>query len=217
MADSATVAGHPERDQYRRRPRAVLTSYVEWTRRPPRAQPAPDGHRADREHRAIWHGTATPSSPADRLPHHHRAPEGAHHEPTQLLRRNEPRRRRGLRRARRSPAPPASGRSCSVLQCAVEIDPGQTREVVILLGAAPDAAAARAALVEYRDLARAGAALTRRRRLGERLSAVTVRAPEPTSTRCSTAALTRRSPAGSGPGRRCNTAGAYGFQISSRT
>jgi cyclic beta-1,2-glucan synthetase len=70
---------------------------------------------------------------------------------------------------------------CAALQCPIELGPGETREVVILLGAARDADAARAAVAEYRDVGRARAALEQSvAGWSRRLSAVTVRTPEPT-------------------------------------
>ncbi|HET6578770.1 MAG TPA: glucoamylase family protein, partial [Gemmatimonadales bacterium] len=70
---------------------------------------------------------------------------------------------------------------CAVLQCALELDPGETRELVVLLGAAPDEAGARRALADHRDVARARAAVERAVACWrERLSVVTVRTPEPT-------------------------------------
>jgi cyclic beta-1,2-glucan synthetase len=69
---------------------------------------------------------------------------------------------------------------CAALQCVLELEPGETREIVVLLGAAPDEGAARRALVEHRDVARAKGALERSLACWrERLSAVTVRTPEP--------------------------------------
>jgi cyclic beta-1,2-glucan synthetase len=70
---------------------------------------------------------------------------------------------------------------CAALQCALDLDAGETREVVVLLGAAPDAEAARAALAEYRQVDRVRAALESTvAGWNERLSTVTVRTPEPT-------------------------------------
>src|SRR5207245_2133822 len=70
---------------------------------------------------------------------------------------------------------------CAALQCALELDAGETREIVVLLGAAEDAAAARRALADHRDVERARAALDRAvARWEERLSVITVRTPEPT-------------------------------------
>jgi cyclic beta-1,2-glucan synthetase len=70
---------------------------------------------------------------------------------------------------------------CAALQCVLELPPGESREVVILLGAAPDEAAARGLLAEYRDAGRARAALERTvAGWNARLSVVTVRTPEPT-------------------------------------
>ena len=69
---------------------------------------------------------------------------------------------------------------CAVLQCALTLAPGETREVVMLLGAAESDDAARALLAEYRDPAIAAVALGRSvddwtRRLGT----VSVRTPDP--------------------------------------
>jgi cellobiose phosphorylase len=70
---------------------------------------------------------------------------------------------------------------CAALQCVLELDAGETREITLLLGAAPDEAAARRALAEHRDVERARAALDRGVACWEeRLSVVTVRTPEPT-------------------------------------
>jgi cellobiose phosphorylase len=70
---------------------------------------------------------------------------------------------------------------CAALQCVLELEPGETREIAILLGAAESETAARQAVAEYRDLKRARAALGRSvERWSERLSGITVRTPEPT-------------------------------------
>ncbi|HEU4682327.1 MAG TPA: glucoamylase family protein, partial [Gemmatimonadales bacterium] len=70
---------------------------------------------------------------------------------------------------------------CAALQCVLELEPGETREIAIVLGAAESETAAREAVVEYSDLKRARAALGRSaERWGERLSVITVRTPEPT-------------------------------------
>ncbi|HUF34348.1 MAG TPA: glucoamylase family protein [Gemmatimonadales bacterium] len=69
---------------------------------------------------------------------------------------------------------------CAALQCGLELDPGETREVVILLGAAPNLVAAREAMSEYGDAGRVRAALERSvAAWNQRLSVVTVRTPEP--------------------------------------
>jgi cyclic beta-1,2-glucan synthetase len=69
---------------------------------------------------------------------------------------------------------------CAALRCVIELEPGERRELVILLGAAPDEAAARRALEELRDVDRARASLDRAvARWRERLSVVQVRTPEP--------------------------------------
>ncbi|MBA3556587.1 MAG: hypothetical protein H0W29_17790, partial [Gemmatimonadales bacterium] len=69
---------------------------------------------------------------------------------------------------------------CAALRCALELGPGETREVVVVLGAAENEEAARQAVLEYRDLKRAKAALDlNARRWAERLSVISVRTPEP--------------------------------------
>ncbi|MEP7176768.1 MAG: glucoamylase family protein, partial [Gemmatimonadales bacterium] len=69
---------------------------------------------------------------------------------------------------------------CAALQCVLDLEPGETREMIIVLGAAPDEAAARRAIGEFRNVARAKAALDRAATgWRERLSVVTVRTPEP--------------------------------------
>jgi cyclic beta-1,2-glucan synthetase len=69
---------------------------------------------------------------------------------------------------------------CAALQCVIELQPGESREIAFLLGAAPDEAAARGLLAEYRDVARSQAGLERSLAgWAQRLSVVTVRTPEP--------------------------------------
>jgi cyclic beta-1,2-glucan synthetase len=69
---------------------------------------------------------------------------------------------------------------CAALQCVIELEPGEHRELVVLLGAAPDEAAARRALEELRDVDRARASLDRAvARWRARLSVIQVRTPEP--------------------------------------
>jgi cyclic beta-1,2-glucan synthetase len=70
---------------------------------------------------------------------------------------------------------------CAALQCVLELEPGETREIAILLGACDSEAKARQALTEYRNLKTAWSAIARTvARWGERLSVVTVKTPEPT-------------------------------------
>jgi cyclic beta-1,2-glucan synthetase len=70
---------------------------------------------------------------------------------------------------------------CSALQCVIELAPGESREVAVLLGAALGDEAAEALLREYRDPARARAAVEETvAAWRSRLSAVTVRTPVPT-------------------------------------
>jgi cyclic beta-1,2-glucan synthetase len=69
---------------------------------------------------------------------------------------------------------------CAALECVLELAPGETREIVVVLGAAEGDAAARRAIVRYRQPA-AAAAFTAQsaERWTERLSVVSVRTPEP--------------------------------------
>jgi cellobiose phosphorylase len=69
---------------------------------------------------------------------------------------------------------------CAALRCLIELEPGETRELVVVLGAADGEEAAAKALLEYRDAARAKAAVARSvAAWQERLSVITVRTPEP--------------------------------------
>ncbi|HEY9480517.1 MAG TPA: glucoamylase family protein, partial [Gemmatimonadaceae bacterium] len=69
---------------------------------------------------------------------------------------------------------------CGALRCVVELRPGETRELAISLGAAPDQEAAEEQADAYRDPARARAALARTvDDWTDRLSVVSVRTPEP--------------------------------------
>jgi cyclic beta-1,2-glucan synthetase len=69
---------------------------------------------------------------------------------------------------------------CAALRCVVDLDPGEVRDVVVVLGAAPDEARARTAVATYRDVARATAAVSDSvERWRERLSTITVRTPDP--------------------------------------
>jgi cyclic beta-1,2-glucan synthetase len=70
---------------------------------------------------------------------------------------------------------------CAALQCVIELKPGETREIAILLGACDSEASARQALADYKDLESAKNAIDRTvEQWGERLSVVTVKTPEPT-------------------------------------
>ena len=69
---------------------------------------------------------------------------------------------------------------CAALQCALTIGPGESREVVVLLGAAPSAELAREAVDGLRGPAPASAAIDRTVDGWEqRLSTIRVRTPEP--------------------------------------
>jgi cyclic beta-1,2-glucan synthetase len=69
---------------------------------------------------------------------------------------------------------------CAVLQCEMDLGPGETREMVVLLGAAQGEDAALRIVESYRDTDRARAAVDANlREWAERLSVVTVSTPEP--------------------------------------
>jgi cyclic beta-1,2-glucan synthetase len=69
---------------------------------------------------------------------------------------------------------------CAALQCLLELAPGETREIAVLLGAAECEAEARAAVLRYRDPpAAAAAARASVAAWAERLSVITVRTPDP--------------------------------------
>jgi cellobiose phosphorylase len=69
---------------------------------------------------------------------------------------------------------------CAALQCSLELEPGETREVAVLLGAAHSEDAARAALARYREPGRARRAVEATRAGWEnRLGVIQVRTPVP--------------------------------------
>ncbi|HEX8431006.1 MAG TPA: protein ndvB, partial [Longimicrobium sp.] len=69
---------------------------------------------------------------------------------------------------------------CAALQCVLRLAPGESRELVVLLGAAPGEEAAREAITRFREPAEAAAASARSVEAWEnRLGVVTVRTPEP--------------------------------------
>ncbi len=69
---------------------------------------------------------------------------------------------------------------CAALRTVLDLAPGESRTIVVLLGAAPDDAEARRLLAAYRDVARAEAALDQTvQAWDDRLSVVAVRTPEP--------------------------------------
>ncbi|HAX82545.1 MAG TPA: cyclic beta 1-2 glucan synthetase, partial [Actinobacteria bacterium] len=70
---------------------------------------------------------------------------------------------------------------CAALQCVLDLEAGETREIAILLGACDSETKARQAVADYQDLERAKSAMADTvARWGERLSVVTVKTPEPT-------------------------------------
>ena len=69
---------------------------------------------------------------------------------------------------------------CAALQCLIELAPGETREVTVLLGAAKGEVEAREAIGRYRATGSAAAALGESvERWADRLSVISVRTPEP--------------------------------------
>src|ERR1043166_7126330 len=69
---------------------------------------------------------------------------------------------------------------CAALQCVLMLEPGETRELVVVLGAAADEAQAKAWVAQYKDVGRAKHALSEATEAWKRrLSVVTVRTPEP--------------------------------------
>src|SRR6185436_15686766 len=69
---------------------------------------------------------------------------------------------------------------CAALRCVLVLEPGETRELVALLGAAESEDEARTMLDTYRDVGRASAALHASvSAWSQRLATVTVRTPEP--------------------------------------
>lgn len=69
---------------------------------------------------------------------------------------------------------------CAALQCVLELAPGETREIAIVLGAGADETEARSMIARYRVPAMAAAALEESITAWEkRLSVITVRTPEP--------------------------------------
>ena len=69
---------------------------------------------------------------------------------------------------------------CAVIQCHLDLAPGETREVAVLLGAADGEAEARRMMTAYRAVADAKAAMGRSiAGWTERLSVITVKTPEP--------------------------------------
>jgi cyclic beta-1,2-glucan synthetase len=69
---------------------------------------------------------------------------------------------------------------CAALRCVLELAAHETREIVVVLGAAEGEEAARRMVAEYRDVSRAAAAVSRTvDDWTQRLSVITVRTPEP--------------------------------------
>jgi cyclic beta-1,2-glucan synthetase len=85
-----------------------------------------------------------------------------------------------LRNARLAATTGAGFDPCAALQCVLELAPGETREVVVILGAAEGEEEAQRALDRHREPGAATAAAARSSAAwADRLSVVTVRTPEP--------------------------------------
>src|SRR4029079_3392531 len=70
---------------------------------------------------------------------------------------------------------------CAALQCTIELAPGESREIAIVLGAGATELVACQLATEYRDVARVRTAINETvARWSERLSVVRVSTPEPT-------------------------------------
>lgn len=86
----------------------------------------------------------------------------------------------GLRAASLAGSTGVGGDPCAALQCILELAPGETRELIVILGAAESEARARRVLRRYRDAGAATAAAARSiEQWQQRLSVITVRTPEP--------------------------------------
>jgi cyclic beta-1,2-glucan synthetase len=85
-----------------------------------------------------------------------------------------------LRRGRLSGTSEPGADPCAAVQCALELAPGETREIVVLLGAAQGEAEARALIARYRGTGPAAAAMGRSVAAWDaRLKTISVRTPEP--------------------------------------
>lgn len=86
----------------------------------------------------------------------------------------------GLRAERLSGATGAGDDPCAALQCAFALAPGETKDIVVLLGAAASDEEARALIERHRSPSAAAAAIHEATTAwDERLSVLTVRTPEP--------------------------------------
>ena len=86
----------------------------------------------------------------------------------------------GLRSAQLAGSTGAGLDPCGALRCTLELQPGETRQVVVLLGATEGAEAARGLATRFRSAPEAAAELARSTAAWEaRLSVVSVRTPEP--------------------------------------
>ncbi|MEX1184876.1 MAG: glucoamylase family protein [Gemmatimonadota bacterium] len=86
----------------------------------------------------------------------------------------------GLRSARLAGTTGAGIDPCGALRCTLELQPGETRELVVLLGAAEGAGAARALARRFGSAAAAAAEVARNIAAWDaRLSVISVRTPEP--------------------------------------
>ncbi|MBA3521508.1 MAG: glycosyl transferase family 36, partial [Gemmatimonadales bacterium] len=168
-----------------RRRRLTLTTYVEWTLGVLREHTQHQVRTTfDREHGAILAQNSFDPQFTHRMAFHAISEPVTSYTGSRLefLGRNgtsvEP---AALRRGTLSGTTGAGIDPCAALQCALNLAPGETREVAILLGAGADGAEARQMLADHREVGRARAAVERAvQSWARRLSTITVKTPEPT-------------------------------------
>jgi cyclic beta-1,2-glucan synthetase len=166
--------------------RLTLTTYVEWTLGVLREHTQHQVLTAfDEEHGAILASNTYDPQFASWIAYHGMSEPATGHTASRhefLGRNGAPEAPAALRATGRLSGVTGAGMDpCAALQCTFTLDPGETREVAILLGAAPDQSSARDALGKYRDVARARAAVDRTvAAWARRLGVIAVRTPEPT-------------------------------------
>ena len=112
----------------------------------------------------------------DRVPRDDRAGDRVYRQPPRFPGTERHARSPGRRFAPRASWAGSAGAGidpCAALQCVVDLEPGETREIAILLGACDSEASARKALAHYKDLERAKSSIERTvEQWDERLSVV---------------------------------------------
>ena len=194
----------------RRRRRLTVTAYAEWTLGVQREHTQ---HQVCTSYEAAAAGDLRPQllRSGVRRPGgvsgHQRAGHELHRRPARIHRpqRDVRRSRRRSAHDRLSGTTGAGIDPCAALQCVIELAPGESREMVVILGAVSGENEARRVVAEYRQVARAKAAMDE---LGRGLGGDGCRSfryarPTRRSTPCSTAGrCTRLSAAGCGRARR---------------